>query len=68
LRIYVNGEQHDLPDNLSLAELLVRLEIPSNRVAIELNKTVIRRQEWDLTRLHDKDRVEIVHFVGGGDP
>ena len=68
MRIYVNGEQHDLPDNLSLAELLVRLEIPSNRVAIELNKTVIRRQEWDLTRLHDKDRVEIVHFVGGGDP
>jgi len=68
LRIYVNGERHDLPDNLSLAELLVRLEIPSNRVAIELNKTVIRRHEWDLTRLHDEDRVEIVHFVGGGGP
>jgi sulfur carrier protein len=66
LRIQVNGEPHDIPDNLSLSELLDRLELPANRVAVELNKTVVRRSEWNNQRLQEEDRVEVVHFVGGG--
>jgi thiamine biosynthesis protein ThiS len=66
LRVYVNGEPHELPDTISLTELLARLKLPADRIAVELNKSVVRRTEWDTVHLHDDDRVEAVHFVGGG--
>jgi sulfur carrier protein len=66
LRIVVNNELRDVPDNLSLQELIGRLMLPGERLAIELNQTVVRRVEWPRTRLQEADRVEIVHFVGGG--
>jgi len=66
LRIQVNGEPHEMPDQLSLQELLAQLELPSNRVAIELNRKVVRQADWPRTLLQQDDRVEIVHFVGGG--
>ena len=66
MRIVVNNELRDVPDNLSLQELIGRLMLPGERLAIELNQTVVRRVEWPRTRLQEADRVEIVHFVGGG--
>jgi thiamine biosynthesis protein ThiS len=67
LHIQVNGENQELPDGLSLEDLVQRLSLPATRIAIELNKNVARRAEWATTILADGDRVEIVHFVGGGD-
>jgi sulfur carrier protein len=66
VRITVNDEQRDVPDELSLQELIGRLTLPAERLAIELNRSVVRRAEWPGTILHEDDRVEIVHFVGGG--
>jgi sulfur carrier protein len=66
LYIHVNGESQELPDGLSLEDLVQRLSLPAARIAIELNKNVARRAEWATTILADGDRVEIVHFVGGG--
>jgi len=66
VRITVNDELREVPDDLSLQELIGRLTLPAERLAIELNRTVVRRAEWPRTRLHEDDRVEIVHFVGGG--
>ena len=51
---------------MSLPELLRRLAIPRDRVAIELNEKVLRRAEWPAAILHEGDKLEIVHFVGGG--
>jgi sulfur carrier protein len=51
---------------MSLPELVVSLQLKSEQVAIELNQEVVRRSQWELTVLHEDDRVEIVHFVGGG--
>jgi thiamine biosynthesis protein ThiS len=65
MNVYVNGELRDV-DVTSLAELITQLDLPVARIAIELNREVVRRGEWGSTMLKDEDRIEIVHFVGGG--
>jgi len=66
LRVYVNGEIRELSGVASLAELITHLELPATRIAVEVNREVVRRNDWSGTMLHEDDRVEIVHFVGGG--
>ena len=66
MRVYVNGETKDLSSPISLAELITQLDLPAARVAVELNRAVVRRNDWSTTMLQDDDRIEIVHFVGGG--
>jgi len=65
MNVYVNGELREF-GGTSLAELITLLELPVTRIAIELNREVVRRSAWDSTVLKDEDRIEIVHFVGGG--
>jgi thiamine biosynthesis protein ThiS len=66
LRVYINGESREVQGNPSLADLITQLDLPAARIAVELNREVVRRGEWGETMLHDDDRIEIVHFVGGG--
>ena len=65
-RIQINGESREVAVGSSLQELIVQLGFPVQRVAIELNRDVVRRTDWPNTLLSEDDRVEIVHFVGGG--
>ena len=67
MQLQVNGEMRDVADNLSLLEFLKFLDLFPERIAIELNQNVVRRAEWSSTTLKEDDRVEIVHFVGGGE-
>jgi thiamine biosynthesis protein ThiS len=66
MKLYVNGEEREVGGALSLAELIAQLELPVARIAVELNREVVRRSDWSGTMLHEEDRIEIVHFVGGG--
>ena len=66
MRVYVNGESREVQGNPSLEELINQLDLPAARIAVELNREVVRRSEWGNTALRDEDRLEIVHFVGGG--
>jgi len=66
LRVYINGELREVAGKPTLAELISQLDLPAARIAVEVNREVVRRSEWRETILHDEDRVEIVHFVGGG--
>ena len=66
MNVYVNGELRAVSGTPSLAELVTMLDLPVARIAIELNREVVRRSEWGSTMLKDEDRIEIVHFVGGG--
>ena len=50
----------------TLAQLVEQLGMKSDRVAVELNRDIVPRAQWPATRLQDGDRLEIVHFVGGG--
>ena len=66
MKIYLNGEAREFLDELTIDSLISALSLEPTRVAIELNRNVVRRSDWSATMLHDEDRVEIVHFVGGG--
>lgn len=66
MTIEVNGESLDLPASITLTELVEHLALAAERLAIELNRQVVRRADWQQTLLKENDRVEIVHFVGGG--
>jgi len=65
MNLIINGEnQVSLAETLSA--LLDQLGMKSDRVAVELNREIVPRDQWAHTRLADGDRIEIVHFVGGG--
>ncbi|HKE30398.1 MAG TPA: sulfur carrier protein ThiS [Candidatus Angelobacter sp.] len=64
--LLLNGEQREFPDGLTLAALVDHLGMKSDRVAVELNLEIIPRTKWQDTHLKNGDRLEIVHFVGGG--
>jgi thiamine biosynthesis protein ThiS len=66
LRIQVNGEPCEVEENVSLPKLVAELNLKPEQIAIELNHNVVRRAQWDNTWLQPDDKVEIVHFVGGG--
>jgi len=66
LRIIVNGEEREIVEGMTLSQLIQNLGLAPERVAVELNRIVVRRAEWDGVVLHEGDRLEIVHFVGGG--
>ena len=64
--ITVNGENREIKTETNLAELLEYLSLPSERIAIELNKSVVRKKDWENIIVRDADKIEVVHFVGGG--
>jgi thiamine biosynthesis protein ThiS len=64
--VVVNGENKEVINSINLSELLKSLDLPTERVAVELNKEVVRRKNWETTDIKDADKIEIVHFVGGG--
>jgi thiamine biosynthesis protein ThiS len=64
--LLINGESRDFPDGLTLAGLVAHLGMKPDRVAVELNFEIVPRGTWETTALKDGDRLEIVHFVGGG--
>ncbi len=66
MRIYLNGDPRDVPENLTLAELLDWLKLPGDRVAVERNREIAVRSTWAGTLIQPDDRLEVVHFVGGG--
>jgi sulfur carrier protein len=66
MQVIVNGEKREVRKDLTVLELLSELNLPTERVAVEINKKVIRRQDWEFTKIRKNDHIEIVHFVGGG--
>ena len=66
MKLHINGEARDFASPLSLASLIDQLGMMQDRVAVELNRGIVPREQWAATGLSDGDRLEIVHFVGGG--
>jgi len=62
----INGEEREFSGLSSLASLVEQLGLKSDRLAIELNRDIVPRANWAATDLKEGDRLEIVHFVGGG--
>jgi thiamine biosynthesis protein ThiS len=66
MELLVNGEPKSCAEATSLAGFIEQLGMKGDRVAVELNREIVPRTTWDKVQLHDGDRLEIVHFVGGG--
>jgi sulfur carrier protein len=66
MRVRVNGEEREVDEGSSLEQLLTRLEVKRERVAVEVNSEVVRRAQHAATILKAGDQIEIVTFVGGG--
>ena len=66
IKIRVNGKLSLINDNLSLLNLLNHLKIPLKKVAIELNLEIVDKNNLKKINLKNNDKIEIVHFIGGG--
>lgn len=66
MRVILNGVEREIPDGMTLSQLLVFLDLAPERLAVERNYQIVRRADWDHIKLEEGDRLEIVHFVGGG--
>jgi len=66
MKLIVNGEDREFSSISTVSALLVQLGMKPDRVAVELNRDLLPRERWDKTKLSDGDKLEIVHFVGGG--
>jgi sulfur carrier protein len=66
MKVKINGEAQDIPDGLTVADLLEHLAMPAARVAVERNLNILPRAAWASTQVSANDSYEIVHFVGGG--
>ena len=65
MRVVINAEERELTAS-TLEALIAELGMKADRVAVELNREIVPRARWSATALRDGDRLEIVHFVGGG--
>ncbi len=62
----INGDPQQVPENLTLLDLVRHLKLSEERVAIERNRRIVKREEWESVRVEAGDQLEIVQFVGGG--
>lgn len=66
MNLLINGKETSYASPLTLAGLIEQMGIKADRVAVELNLNIVPRDQWTNTNLAEGDRLEIVHFVGGG--
>ncbi len=66
IKIKINGKLSTISHNTSLFNYLIKLEVPMKKVAIELNEQIVDKNELKKIKLKKNDKIEIVHFIGGG--
>jgi sulfur carrier protein len=66
IKIKINGKLSIINDNLSLSNFLNQLKIPLKKVAIELNQEIMDKNKLNKIKLKKNDKIEVVHFIGGG--
>ncbi len=66
IKIKINGKIKSISQDSNLSIVLKNLKIPLNKVAIELNEEIIDKKKINKIKLNKNDKIEIVHFIGGG--
>jgi len=66
MEIHINGEVAPLPPGHTVAELVARLDLAGQRIAVEVNEQIVPRSDYDRRVLNPGDRVEVVTAIGGG--
>jgi sulfur carrier protein len=66
MQLTINGQKYQFDNQISIDDLLNHLKIDSKKIAFECNLEIIPKSEYNSQVLKDNDKVEIVHFIGGG--
>ena len=66
VKIEINGKKFLIKPKMTLKDVITKYKIPEKKVAIELNKEIINKQNLRKIRIKNHDKIEIVHFIGGG--
>lgn len=66
IKIFLNGESHEIPEKTSVKQLFTFLELSDKHCAVEINKEIIFKSIWNERELLKEDKVEIVRAIGGG--
>ena len=66
IKIKINGKINKIDDKTKLSDLIKNLKTPLKKVAIELNREIVDKKNLDKINLKANDKIEIVHFIGGG--
>jgi sulfur carrier protein len=66
ITIIVNGEEREIEENMTIKALLEKLHIEDKTMASAVNMQVVKKEEWERHTLSEGDKVEFLHFVGGG--
>ena len=66
IEIRLNGEKQQIPSPLSIVQLLEHFDLPKDRIAVERNRTIVPKLQWESVSVGQGDELEVVHFVGGG--
>ena len=66
IKIKINGKLVKIQDNITLQSLIKKFKVPVHKVAIELNREIVNKKSLDKIRIKKNDKIEIVHFIGGG--
>jgi thiazole synthase len=67
IEIRLNGEKQQIPASLSIVQLLDHFDLPKDRVAVERNRAIVPKPQWETVSVGQGDELEVVHFVGGGE-
>ena len=66
IKVFLNGQETEIPEGLTVTTVLEWLKLPTDRVAVERNLVIVPREQWAAISIEMGDRLEVVHFVGGG--
>jgi thiamine biosynthesis protein ThiS len=66
IEVVVNGEEREIPAGLNVRQMLEHLGLDPQRVAVELNRAIVGKANWDAISVETDAKIEIVEFVGGG--
>lgn len=66
MKLTLNGEIHTLPDDLTITGLIAHLGLPNTKIAVERNLEVVPKSTFGEVKLAEGDKLEIIHFIGGG--
>ncbi|NLY76309.1 MAG: sulfur carrier protein ThiS [Firmicutes bacterium] len=66
MKLFINGKEETFNGLGTLHDLIVSKNLPEQRIIVEVNGNLIKRDEWERTALQEADRIEILRFVGGG--
>jgi len=66
ISIQINGEKRELDDSLTIQELIQKIRLPTQAIAVAVNCEIVPRSQFEKIRVRDKDQIEVIRAVGGG--